>query len=483
MNNLTSSQLPSELALRVENISKAYQLFNSPQAKTKELIVANLPKWMQIRSEGSRAEQFWAVRDISFDLPRGEAIGIIGVNGSGKSTLLQMIVGITRPTSGRVYVRGRVGSLLELGSGFNPNYTGRENVYLNGSILGFSRLEMAELMPTIEEFAEIGEFIDQPVKNYSSGMFVRLAFAVQACVEPDILIVDEALAVGDVFFQQKCHTYIEKLLKQGTAVLIVSHNMQAIAKYSNRVMLLNKGQTKYLGQPILAINQYYSIMEKEKLDSPQKINGTPPLILPNEKPQPTKSSKNIFGNFKDWRIDEDVFVDVTEIEQVGMVDKARILQYALLDDKGIPCNTFMQGQNAHIYYDVEILSDIEMPYSGFAIYTTDNILVHSRNTLNLGIEGPNTMQTGAKLRFYHRFTLAIEPKSYLLSLGFGTINKQDYYKLIHPPFAPIGLYNTVLCRLFNFTSLSVIVQSNCTQPFHGLVALDGDMGFQDIQNT
>jgi lipopolysaccharide transport system ATP-binding protein len=189
--------MSDDIAVSVHNVNKRYLLYDRPQDRLKQSLF-----WRFGKSYG---REFWALRDISFEIRRGEALGIIGRNGAGKSTLLQIIAGTLQPTSGVVHVSGRVAALLELGSGFNLEFTGRENVYLNGAILGFSRGEMEQRFDEIAAFADIGDFMDQPVKLYSSGMFVRLAFAVQACVEPDVLIVDEALAVGDVVFHQKCY--------------------------------------------------------------------------------------------------------------------------------------------------------------------------------------------------------------------------------------------------------------------------------------
>jgi len=247
------AQPDAKVRIAVHNVSKAYRLYDHPQDRLKEQLLGRFGK--------SYGRDFWALRDVSFDVRQGEALGVIGRNGSGKSTLVQIIAGTLTPSSGEIQVQGRVTALLELGSGFNRQYTGRENVYLNGAILGFSRREMDALFDEIVAFSEIGDFIDQPVKTYSSGMTVRLAFAVQACVKPDILIIDEALSVGDIFFQQKCHARMEKLLASNATIILVSHNMGVIQKYCSRAVLLDEGQPLFIGNAPEAIKRY-SMLQK-----------------------------------------------------------------------------------------------------------------------------------------------------------------------------------------------------------------------------
>jgi len=224
----------AELAISVQNVSKMYRIYERPQDRLKQML------WRGRRMYG---REFWALRNASFEIHKGETLAIIGRNGSGKSTLLQIIAGTMAPTEGQVQVNGRVAALLELGSGFNPEFTGRENVFLNGAILGMSQAEMERRFDDIAAFADIGHFIDQPVKFYSSGMVVRLAFAVQASVSPEILIVDEALAVGDMAFQRKCYRRIESLRENlGTTILMVTHDMNAVVRFCSRAILLENGR-------------------------------------------------------------------------------------------------------------------------------------------------------------------------------------------------------------------------------------------------
>ena len=222
----------SETAIRVQNVTKLYKLYDKPSVRFRESL--GLTKKVLHR-------EHYALHDLNFDIKKGECVGIIGTNGSGKSTILKIITGVLNPPSGNVEIDGRISALLELGAGFNMEYTGLENVYLNGTMIGFTKKEIDAKLDSILEFADIGEFIHQPVKTYSSGMFVRLAFAVAINIDPEILIVDEALSVGDVFFQTKCYKKFEEFKEQGKTILFVSHDLSSISKYCDRVVLLNKG--------------------------------------------------------------------------------------------------------------------------------------------------------------------------------------------------------------------------------------------------
>ncbi len=249
---LTSDTLqPMSVALRVENVSKQYRTYARPSDRLKESIT---------RGRLRRHQEFWALRDVSFELDKGSTVGVVGPNGCGKSTLLQIIAGTLEPTHGNVWHEGRVAALLELGAGFDPEFTGVENVYLNASLLGLSRRETDRLFPSIERFAEIGQFIYQPVKTYSSGMFVRLAFAIAASVEPEILLVDEALAVGDAVFQHRCLRRMQELQERGTTVLFVSHDLAAVRALCARALLLNAGRVIEDGKPADVLNRYQKII-------------------------------------------------------------------------------------------------------------------------------------------------------------------------------------------------------------------------------
>ena len=241
----------SEYAIQVQNVEKMYKLYDKPTDRLKESLGFSKKK---------RYKEHFALNNVSFNVKKGETVGIIGTNGSGKSTILKIITGVLNPTGGNIVVDGRISALLELGAGFNGEYTGIENVCLNGAMIGFTKEEIDEKLQDIIDFADIGDFINQPVKTYSSGMFVRLAFAVAINIDPEILIVDEALSVGDVFFQAKCYHKFEEFKKMGKTILFVSHDLGSIGKYCDRVVLLNKGKKLNEGTPKEMIDIYKKLL-------------------------------------------------------------------------------------------------------------------------------------------------------------------------------------------------------------------------------
>lgn len=262
--------MPDDIAISVRNLTKTYRLFSHPGDRIKQFLSFGVKRYHR---------EFTALKDVSFDIRKGETVGIIGRNGSGKSTLLQLICGILKPTSGSVQVNGRISALLELGAGFNPEFTGRENVYFQGATQGLRKAEMDIRFDAIARFADIGEFIDQPVRTYSSGMFVRLAFAVAINVDPDILLIDEALAVGDASFQRKCIEHMEMLRGTGTTIFLVSHNSRQVERFCSQVILLDQGGELFQGASREGCNLYYQAIEQtRKSDSPADRSQFTPEI-------------------------------------------------------------------------------------------------------------------------------------------------------------------------------------------------------------
>lgn len=253
LKKMTQKTRDENLAISVKNLSKMYRIYDSPKDRLKEIFYPFKKK---------RHTEFWALKGISFDIDRGEAFGIIGRNGSGKSTLLQIICGILQKTSGKIVKNGRISALLELGTGFDPEFTGRQNVYMNGALMGLTREDLDIAIDDILGFAEIGDFIDQPMKFYSSGMYIRLAFSCAVNMKPDILIVDEALSVGDVFFQQKCFKLIKEIIQRGTTCIFVSHDTTTIMNLCSRSLLLVNGQTEYVGPSSSVVSRYFSRYKK-----------------------------------------------------------------------------------------------------------------------------------------------------------------------------------------------------------------------------
>lgn len=256
-----SADVDEKIAIRVVNLSKCYHIYDRPRDRLLQMLMRGRKQFYR---------EFWALKDISFEVKKGETVGIVGRNGSGKSTLLQLICGTLNPTSGIIQTNGRIAALLELGSGFNPEFTGRENVYMNAALLGLSKEEVDARFNDITTFADIGQFIDQPVKTYSSGMVVRLAFAVQSQINPDILVVDEALAVGDAKFQSKCFERLRQLKENGTSILLVTHSSEQIVTHCSNAILLDNGVQVETGEPKRVINRYMDLLfgkEKQTRDN------------------------------------------------------------------------------------------------------------------------------------------------------------------------------------------------------------------------
>lgn len=279
--------MSSEIAIKIENLGKCYQIYNKPHDRLKQSLYPRVQQLVGAERKHYYRE-FWALQDVSFDMAQGETVAIIGRNGSGKSTLLQMICGTLSPTTGTVQVAGRIAALLELGSGFNPEFTGRENVYMNAAVLGLSNEEIDARFEEIAAFAEIGDFIEQPVKTYSSGMMVRLAFAVSVCVDPDVLVIDEALAVGDAIFQVRCLDRIKRLAASGTTLLFVSHDMGMVKTFCDRAVYLEHGQVKQIGLAEDVVEQYFLDTREEQR---KHLPGSPPVT----RKQPLRGTGFAFG--------------------------------------------------------------------------------------------------------------------------------------------------------------------------------------------
>jgi len=345
------------IVISVRNVSKMYTLYEHPQDRLKQSLF-----WHIGRNYG---HPFWALRDVSFDIRRGETVGIIGRNGSGKSTLLQIIAGILQPTVGNVQITGRVAALLELGSGFNPEYTGRENIFFNAAILGLSRVEIENKYDEIVSFADIGKYIGQPVKLYSSGMFVRLAFAIQACMFPDILIVDEALSVGDEKFQRKCFDYIDQLRLNGCAILLVSHSMDVVEKFCSQALLLHEGKLHGTGKAKEIVDQYHALLYSDEQTYLRYINTYAPI-----------GTDVLNRSFR-----SDTSIQKNAIEESRNVAQALIQSWDILDINGNQSDVFYSGEDIRIRFRVCIFSPIPEIQSGLLIRTVEGVTVFGTSSL------------------------------------------------------------------------------------------------------
>lgn len=442
----------SDVVISVRNVGKMYRIYDRPQDRLKQML------WRGRRLYG---HEFWALRDVSFDVHKGEMFGLIGRNGSGKSTLLQIIAGTLAPTEGEVQVQGRVAALLELGSGFNPEFTGRQNVFLNGAILGITQAEMQRRFDEIAAFADIGNFIDQPVKLYSSGMTVRLAFAVQACIEPDILIVDEALAVGDIFFQQKCYRRLETLLDRGTTVLFVSHAHTVIKQYCRNAMLLSAGRAVFHGPAGDAVGHY--------LLADQPGPARPASLAEPHQPLAAR------GHMR-WPSAPEAFLDISNAAPVTN-GWARCLGVALCDIQGRPARVFEQGETASFFYAFEILHDIDVPIGGLEIQNNSAITVHGKNSLQYDYDMPSPVAKGTVVRFRQDVELQLAPGEYTFDFGIATIGRYEFEQ--RAIYAPADLYASVarLCHLHRAGAFTVVAPADAFPAQHihyGIANMPGD---------
>ena len=466
----------AEKIISVDQVSKVYRLYDKP--------IDRLLESISLRKK-SYHKDFYALRDISFSVGRGEAVGIIGTNGSGKSTMLKIITGVLSATTGKVESRGSICALLELGAGFNQDYTGIENIYMNGTMMGFSKAEMDEKLPAILEFADIGDFVYQPVKSYSSGMFVRLAFALYISIDPEVLIVDEALSVGDVFFQAKCYHRMDELKRKGTTILMVTHDLGSVMKYCDRVVLFHKGEKVGEGLPGQMVDKYKKILagkdphaeqfmeeqnflgnvDEEAADTAgnatsngigQKgasvaggIAGTAGTTEKNvgtgiasgtaesTSPEAGQSSQKPVGFMKDH-------LTLNPSSQQYGNGKAEILDFGVLDKDGRPGNVLLKGEEFSIKERIVFHDDIAAPIFTFTIKDKRGMDLSGTNTLFEGKEIP-AVKKGDE--YYCTFTqrMNLQGGEYLLSISCTGFEEGEH---------------TVYDRKYDITSITVLSNKN-----------------------
>ena len=425
------SRVMSEIAVSLKDISKCYKRYTRPVDRLKELLLPCK----------SRADEFWALQDINLEVFQGQTVGVIGRNGSGKSTLLQILAGTLTPTTGKVKVNGRVSALLELGSGFNPEFTGRQNVFFNGQVLGLSPKEVEDKYDSIVTFADIGDFIEQPVKTYSSGMYVRLAFSVAINVEPNILIVDEALAVGDAYFQQRCMTRINHLRDSGVSILFVSHDSDAVKRLCDHVVVLEKGRIANYGSALDMTNWYLKLMtvnfDLEQLKEMEKS-----VMLRNEHYASNNYEKkqnlenydvDCVGELSSIKKSEEGSIQQTKLEhkhspeKLGNHDfaffrhgdgKARIINTTIKNSLGIEVDSVYLGEKITIEVNVEFLSNQGNYLVGVSLRDRLGTDVIAINTYQEEIDMP-IVHDGDKLVYKFYFPVNIKPGYYGITSGVG----------------------------------------------------------------
>jgi len=422
------SKTEMEQAISVSHVSKCYNIYDKPRDRL-----------LQMLHRGRRKlyREFWALNDISFSVARGETVGIVGRNGSGKSTLLQIIAGTLTPTQGEVVTNGRVAALLELGSGFNTEFSGRENVYLNGSLLGLTQEEIDNRFDSIAAFADIGRFIDQPVKTYSSGMIVRLAFAVQAQIDPAILIVDEALAVGDAKFQAKCFDRLKQLKDNGASILLVTHSSEQVVMHCSRAILLDAGKVVQEGNPRETINRYLDLLfgrerKTAAVKAAAKASGTLPSDSVNSSTaigtMPAKTASAHVTN-NTLIFDRDAFVErppYNAYEYRWGDGSASIVDFYVESEGVAYPNAIASG--AAVTLDVGFVANIPMmrPIVGVTIKTKEGVTVYGSNSELLQCEGLERLcEAGSRWVARVKFDCDLGPGDYFISLGIATKNGED----------------------------------------------------------
>jgi lipopolysaccharide transport system ATP-binding protein len=392
----------TDIAIKVQNLSKCYQIYDNPRDRLKQFIAPRLQRltWQHPKQY---FREFWALKDVSFEIRRGETVGIVGRNGAGKSTLLQIICGTLSPTHGSVRTNGRISALLELGSGFNPEFTGRENVYMNASVLGLSNKEIDARFEDIVAFADIGDFIEQPVKVYSSGMMVRLAFATAIHVDPDILIVDEALAVGDFAFQHKCMLRIKQIITNGVTVLLVTHDVGAVMANCDRALMLRKGTVYAIGSAAEVCDRYLEtdtagFESNPKLETPDEVQHEQNELRP--------------------------YIDIADLQPIEPSyrwgsGQIKIIAWSLFDSSGKPTNTFHFGEKIRLSILLSARENISRCFPGFMLRDRNGYHLTGITNRTCGKEISNII-AGDNVLLEFEITLLYRADNYSILLNIAT---------------------------------------------------------------
>lgn len=417
-----------ELAIKVDHVSKIYKLYDKPSDRMKEAL--GFGKHINVR-------EHYALNDVSFAVKKGETVGIIGTNGSGKSTILKIITGVLNQTSGNVDIKGRISALLELGAGFNMEYTGIENVYLNGTMIGFSKEEIDAKLADILAFADIGDFVNQPVKTYSSGMFVRLAFAVAINIDPEILIVDEALSVGDVFFQSKCYHKFEEFKKLGKTILFVSHDLSSISKYCSRVVLLNKGVKLAEGNAKDMIDMYKKVLVNQ-LDEADLVEASEDAedSAAAKKKQADKIEDAVNVSDGTWKSQLTLNPNLTEYGS----KLADIEDFAIVDDHGNISNSIIKGTTFEVRMKIRFHEKVQEPIFAYTIKNLKGEEITGTNSMLEHVDTEST-EDGDVYEIVYTQEMNLQGGEYLMSFGCTGYHEGNF---------------TVYHRLYDVCNITVI---------------------------
>ena len=422
--------LSDDIAIRVQNLSKCYTLYDAPRDRLKQFILPRVQRGFG-RPARNYYREFWALKDISFEIKKGETVGIIGRNGSGKSTLLQIVCGTLAPNSGFVETNGRVAALLELGAGFNPDLTGRENVYINGSVLGLTKYQVEARFDKIAAFADIGQFLYQPVKTYSSGMYVRLGFAVIAHVDAEILVIDEALAVGDAFFVQKCMRFLRDFMTHGT-LLFVSHDTGAVVNLCKRAIWLDRGRTESDDKPKRVVEAYLSTLY-ESSQGAHTVVGNSAARQVEDEPTTPKDMRLEVINASPHRNDIELFSFSPDAPSFGK-GSATIVSVVLADKAGVPLSWVVGGESVRLVIRCKPHADLLSPIVGFFVKDRLGQTLFGDNTFLTHHDAPVPAREGQTLEARFDFcmpTLPVGDYSICVAIADGTQNTHVQHHWIH----------------------------------------------------
>jgi len=456
----------SQSAVSIQNVSKVYRLYRSPKER---LLEAILP------FKKRHYREFWALRDVSLEVPVGTTYGIVGRNGSGKSTLLQIVCGILSPSAGTVRTTGRIAALLELGSGFNPELTGRENAYLQGILMGFSRSVVKERLRLIQDFADIGEFFDQPVKTYSSGMFVRLAFSCAVNVDPDILVIDEALAVGDAKFQNKCYKKFRDFQEAGKTILFVTHDDQAVVNHCTKAAVLDGGRLICEDEPKKVIKVYYDILEGRHVDlgaggrvegqreQEKRLSGTPGGLDSFLAEVPPHDVCHLRASYN-----PECLAQRSELVE--------ILDYLVVADGEVDPVVVRSGARMDLYVKVKFKTDLPKAYFGLAVRTKEGILVYSLNSAWLEIAHPSP-SAGDVITVRFSMRLNLHAGDYFFDLGVD----QPWDPAIGREPAYVGRKNSYVSLDRRLSIIHLMVRQK--SEFFGIVDMKAEFECVEVQSV
>lgn len=446
--------------LTVRDVSKNYEIHSSNSARFLRQLLG--------RFSPAKPEVFPAVQNVSFDLYPGEAIAILGRNGAGKSTLLQLISNLLRPSSGEIIGPSRIISLLELGSGFSTDFTGRENILINGAILGLDRKTINSSIEEIIEFADIGDYIDQPVRTYSSGMFLRLAFSIATTATPELLMVDEVLAVGDIFFRQKCYDRLNAMRKQGTAIVLVTHSLSDAAEFCDRGLVLSEGKVAYYGEAVGAVQHF--IHHEQSARTGQRS----PEIAPS--PVEGHSSSVELGKPSEW-LDSPHAIDMGKTAQISERDQVRLEKIMLTDLSDKPRSSFEQGDWLRVRASFQFNTDANRVIAGVGLRNEKNILVHGKHGINVEDElSPKMIRAGTRFELTYDFKLDLDFGQYTFDLGVAEIHEASFQSRNRLSAAQIATQITMLCSVHGAGTFSIISAPR------GVFATYSHFGVADLPN-